>query len=50
MSQHALLGEITFDLITYFEGMEASFSANYAEHALIEGKPRLQWVGDNLTK
>lgn len=48
VSQHALLGEITFDLITYFEGMEANFSANYAEHALIEGKPRLQWVGDNL--
>ena len=39
VSQHALLGEITFDLITYFEGMEANFSANYAEHALIEGKP-----------
>ena len=48
VSQHALLGQITFDLITYFESMEASFSANYAEHALIEGKPRLQWVGDNL--
>lgn len=48
VSQHALLGQITFDLITYFENMEASFSANYAEHALIEGKPRLQWVGDNL--
>jgi phage protein U len=45
---HALLGDIAFNLITYFEGVEESFSGNYAEHALIEGKPRLQYVGDNL--
>lgn len=46
--QHAVLGDITFDLITYFEGMEVKFGADYAEHALIEGKPRLQWTGDKL--
>jgi phage protein U len=46
--QHALLGEIALDLITYFEGMEFKFGADYAEHALIEGKPRLQWTGDKL--
>ena len=46
--QHAILGDITFDLITYFEGMEVKFGADYAEHALIEGKPRLQWTGDKL--
>ena len=48
VQQHVLLGEIAFNLITYFEGVESRFSANYAEHALIEGKPRLQFVGDNL--
>jgi phage protein U len=44
----ALLGDIQFDLITYFDGFESQFGANFAEHALIEGKPRLQWIGDNL--
>lgn len=48
VSMHALLGEIAFNLVTHFEGIDARFSANYAEHALIEGKPRLQRVGDNL--
>ncbi len=46
--QHALLGEIGFDLVTYFEAQEWRFGADYAEHALIEGKPRLQWTGDKL--
>lgn len=44
----ALLGEIQFDLITYFDGFESQFGADYAQHALIEGKPRLQFVGDRL--
>lgn len=44
----ALLGDIQFDLITYFDGFESQFGADYAEHALIEGKPRLQWIGDKL--
>jgi len=44
----ALLGDIQFDLITYFDGLGARFSATYAEHALIEGKPRLQHIADDL--
>lgn len=48
VAQHALLGDIPFSLITYFEGMETKFAAEYAEHALIEGKPALQWTGDKL--
>lgn len=44
----ALLGDIQFDLITYFDGFESQFGADFAEHALIEGKPRLQWIGDKL--
>ena len=48
VSQHALLGTVAFSLVTYFEGMEAKYAADYAEHALIEGKPALQWTGDKL--
>lgn len=46
--QHALLGQIAFSLITYFEGIDIRFGAQYAEHALLQGKPRLQWTGDML--
>ncbi len=48
VSQHALLGTVAFSLVTYFEGMEAKYAADYAEHALLEGKPALQWTGDKL--
>ncbi|MFC7419340.1 phage tail protein [Iodobacter arcticus] len=44
----AILGSIEFDLITYFDGLEISYGADYAEHALIGRKPRLQHVGDKL--
>lgn len=44
----ALLGDIQFDLITYFDGFESQFGVDYAEHALIDGKPRLQRIGDKL--
>jgi len=46
--QFALLGDIQFELITYFDGLEGRFGSDYAEHALIEGKPRIQWIGDKL--
>lgn len=46
--QFAQLGDISFELITYMDGADHKVSANYAEHALIERKPRLQWTGDNL--
>lgn len=44
----ALLGPISFRLITYFEGVTNRHGYDYAEHAVIEGKPRLQWIGDDL--
>ena len=28
----ALLGDVQFDLITYFDGFESQFGADYAEH------------------
>jgi phage protein U len=47
---HVLLGAVAFDVLTGPSMMDESFSANFAEHPLIEGKPRLQWVGDNLNE
>ena len=44
----AQLGEITFDLITYFNGIEETNSYNYAEHPRINQKPVLQFLGENL--
>lgn len=46
--QHAVFGNLQFDLITYFEGWEAKFAAEYAEHKLMGRKPALQFVGDQL--
>ncbi len=45
---YAVLGDIQFDLITYFDGFEWRFGADYAEHGVIQGKPRLQFIGDKL--
>lgn len=45
---HILLGSISFDLVTYLEGMERKVEADYAELAVLGGKPRLQSVGDKL--
>ena len=46
--QYVLLGDISFDLVTYLEGIDESFGGEYAEHGLIGGKPRLQTVGEKL--
>lgn len=45
---HALLGTITFGVLTCPESVDEVVSAHFAEHPLIEGKPRLQWIGDHL--
>ena len=45
---YAQLGDIKFELITYFDGLDASKKIDYAEHATIEGKPKLQYIGENL--
>lgn len=44
----AQLGDIRFNLITYFDGLNASSKVDYAEHATIEGKPKLQYIGEGL--
>jgi phage protein U len=44
----AILGEIEFTVAGGLSGMEQSGSADWAEHARIQGKPLLEWVGDAL--
>lgn len=44
----AQLGDIKFELITYFNGLTETVSYNYAQHDRIENKPILQYMGKNL--
>ena len=44
----AQLGDIKFELITYFNGLTETVSYNYAQHERIENKPILQFLGKNL--
>ena len=48
MARYAWLGDIQLDLITYFDGLNSTSKVTYAEHAVIEGKPRLQYIGEAL--
>ncbi|HAY4444456.1 TPA: hypothetical protein JZ883_002043 [Escherichia coli] len=44
----AVLGDIEFEVVTYWDGFDASFGMDYAEHSRIEGKPGLQFIGEKL--
>lgn len=44
----AQLGDIKFELITYFNGLQERNSYNYAQHDRINNKPVLQFLGKNL--
>jgi phage protein U len=44
----AQLGNIKFNLITYFNGLEMGNKYDYAEHQVIEGKAKLQYSGEAL--
>jgi len=45
---YATLGNIQFEVLTGPFAMDSSGTAEYAEHKLIEGKPRLQFMGEGL--
>lgn len=45
---YAQLGNIKFETLVGFESLNDTRATNFAEHPLIEGKPRLQRVGTNL--
>lgn len=44
----AILGDIEFTVAGGISGMEHSASADWAEHARIQGKPLLEWIGEGL--
>ena len=44
----AQLGDIKFELITYFNGLNETSSYNFVQHERIENKPLLQFLGKNL--
>ena len=44
----AQLGDIKFELITYFNGLQERSSYNYAQHDRINNKPVLQFLGKTL--
>ena len=44
----AQLGDIKFELITYFNGLSESLGYNYAQHDRIENTPIIQFLGRNL--
>lgn len=48
MSTYLQLGTVRLDLITHVEAFAGQAGYAYAEHAIIEGKSRLQWTGDEL--
>jgi phage protein U len=46
----AALGEIQFEVVGSPEGYESAGAYDFAEQRVIESKPRLQWVGDDLER
>lgn len=44
----AILGDIEFTLSGGITGMEQRGTADWAEHARIQGKPLLEWIGEGL--
>jgi len=46
----AVLGDIQFEVVGSPEGYESAEGYDYPEQRVIENKPRLQWVGDELER
>jgi phage protein U len=46
----AVLGDIPFEVIGSPEGYESADGYDFPEQRVIESKPRLQWVGDELER
>jgi len=46
----AVLGEIPFQVVGSPEGYESRRGYDFAEHRVIESKPRLQWLGNDLER
>jgi phage protein U len=46
----AVLGEIQFEVVGSPEGYESAGAYGFDEQRVVESKPRLQWVGDELER
>lgn len=44
----AVLGEIVFELLSSPNEFESTRSWNYAEHRVVEDRPKLQWIANDL--
>lgn len=44
----AVLGDIEFEVRGGITGLDLRSTADWAEHALIQGKPLLEWIGEGL--
>lgn len=47
---YAMLGEVPFEFLQSFSEWEETHGADYAKHEMLGGRPRLQAVGNDLTK
>ena len=47
---YAMLGEVPFEFLQSFSEWEETHGADYAKHEVLGGRPRLQAVGNDLTK
>lgn len=47
---YALLGDVQFELLSSFNSLEESHTATFAQHEVLKGRPRLQAMGNALTK
>lgn len=45
---YAVLGEIIFDILTSPQALESARKYDYAEHKVVEDRPRLQWIAADL--
>jgi phage protein U len=46
----AVLGDISFEVVGSPERFESTRSYGFAEHRVVESRPRLQWVGNDLER
>lgn len=48
MSLYGILGLVEFEVVTSPERFDARRRYSFARHEVVEGRPQLQWVGDDL--
>ena len=46
---YAMLGDVRFEVLNSFTSLEADHAAAFAKHDVLQGRPRLQAMGNDLT-